>query len=117
MLVLLLVFELGKVGVVVKFLSVYPVALYFWAGVLVWHPARFFIFPDLTFAMCLVMADLRSCVWELTWYALYRLSLKQNPLISHNRKACLGWFWTLCPEKMISSLVSLSFHSLSVDLF
>ena len=73
--------------------------------------------PDITFAMCLVMADLRSYVWEFTWYALCRQSLKQNPLISHCMQACLGWFWTLCPEKLISSLVTLSLHSQSVDSF
>ena len=73
--------------------------------------------PDLTLAMCLVIADLRSCVWEFTWCALCRQSLKHNPLIFYRRKACLGWFWTLCPEKFISSSVSLSFHSLRVDSF
>ena len=60
MLVLLLVFELEKVGVVVEFLSVYSVAFFFWVGILVWHPARYLIFLDLTLAMCLVMAALRS---------------------------------------------------------
>ena len=73
--------------------------------------------PDLNFAMYLVMADLRSCVRKFTWYALCRQSLKQNPLIPHHRQACLGWFCTLCPEKLTSSSVSLSFHSLSVDSF
>ena len=43
--VLLLVFEIGEVVLVVEFLSFYPVALYFWAGILVWHPARSFISP------------------------------------------------------------------------
>ena len=48
MLVLLLVFELGKVGVVVELLLVYPAALYLWAGVLVWHPFRCFVFVLIT---------------------------------------------------------------------
>ena len=49
MFVLILVFDLGKVGVVVEFLSIYPVALYFWVGILVWHPFRFFIFVLISF--------------------------------------------------------------------
>ena len=73
--------------------------------------------PDLTFAMFLVMADLRSCVGEFTWYALCRQSLNNNPLISHVRQVCSGCFCTLYPDKLISSSVSLSFHSLSVDSF
>ena len=52
MLVLLLVFETDKVGVVVEFLSVYPVALYFWEGILVWHPARFFSFLLISLSQC-----------------------------------------------------------------
>ena len=63
MLVLLLVFEMGEVVVVVYFLSVYPVALYLWAGILVWHPARFIIFFLISLLQkCLIMAALRSSV-------------------------------------------------------
>ena len=43
-LIFLVAFELEELVVVVDFLSVYPVALCFWAGILVCHPARFFIF-------------------------------------------------------------------------
>ena len=50
-------------------------------------------FPDPNFAMRLVMAALRSCVWEFTGYALCRKPLNHNPLIHHHRQACLGWFW------------------------
>ena len=46
--------------------------------------------PDITLAMCLVMADLRSFVWEFRWYALCRKSLNKNPLIYHRRKARFG---------------------------
>ena len=81
-------------------------------------PCQFLhFFPDLTFEMCLMMAALWSYVWDFTWYALCRQSLKQSPLISRRRQACSGWYCTLCPDKFISSSVSLSFHSLSVDLF
>ena len=48
------------------------------------------LFPDPTFTMCLVLANLRYCVWELTCYAFCRRSLKQNPLISHRRQAWSG---------------------------
>ena len=73
--------------------------------------------PEINFAMCLMMAALRPCVWESTWYALCRKSLKQNPIIYHRMQAFLGWLCTLCSEKLISSLLSLSFHSLSVEPF
>ena len=42
--VLLSLFELDEVRVVIEFLSIFPVALYFWAGILVWYHARSFIF-------------------------------------------------------------------------
>ena len=81
-------------------------------------PCQVFHFcSDLTFVMFLVMAALQSCVWEFTWYALYKKSMKHNPLISHRRQAYPGWFWNLCPEKLISCSVSLIFYSLSVDTF
>ena len=70
-------------------------------------------FPsDLNF----VMTDLRSRVWNVTWYALRRRSLKHNTLIYHRRQAWSNWFWNLFPEKLVIFLVSLSFHSMSVDL-
>ena len=81
------------------------------------HFQIFNFFPDITFTMCLVITYLWSCVWEFTWHTLCRRSLRQNPLISHCRQSYPGSFWTLCPDKLISSLVSLSFHSLSVDAF
>ena len=71
--------------------------------------------PNLTFAMCFTMAALQSCVWELTCYALCRQSLNQNPPIYHCRQSCLGWLRTFCPDKLISSLVFQSLHSLTVD--
>ena len=52
--VLLLLFELDKVGVVVDFLLVYPLVLYFWVGILFWYPARSFIF--------FLISLLRKCV-------------------------------------------------------
>ena len=73
--------------------------------------------PDLAFAVCLVMAALRSCVGGFIWYVLCRQSLKNNPIISYRRQACSGWFCTLCPENLISSSVYLIFHSISVDSF
>ena len=50
--VLILVFKLGDMGVVVEFLLVYQVSLYFWAGVLVWHPSRPFVFVLFSFPRC-----------------------------------------------------------------
>ena len=76
-LVLLLVFELGKVRVVVYFLLVYLVVLYLWAGVLVWHPVRFFVF---------VMISLSLCVW---WWLLC------GPLcVSSHGTLCVGSHWS-----------------------
>ena len=64
MLVFLLVFELGEVGVVVEFLLVYPVELYFWEGIPVCNPSRFSILVPISLSlMCLVMADLQFYVW------------------------------------------------------
>ena len=118
MLVLILVFEMGEVVVVVEFLLVYPLALYFLASILVWHSARLFGFVLISLSqMCLVMDALQSCEWEFIWYTLCRQSLKQNPLISHHRQACLGWLKTLCPDKLVSSSVSKSLQLLSVDSF
>ena len=93
-LVLLFVFDLEEVGVVVDFLSVYPVELYLWAGI---HtglkPCQVLhVCPDIYFTMFLVMAVLRSCEWEFKLYALCRQSLKNNPLSSHCRQEFLGWF-------------------------
>ena len=51
---LLFVFEMDEVVVVVKFLSIYLLEIYFWSGILVCHPARFFIF---------VLISLSRCVW------------------------------------------------------
>ena len=66
-LVLLLVFELGKVGVVVDFLSVLSSGTLFMVrhnGLASCQVLHFC--PDLTLAMCLFMADLWSFVWEFT---------------------------------------------------
>ena len=38
-----------------------------------------------------------------------------DPLISHRSQACLDCFLTLCTDKLIRYLVSLSLHSISVD--
>ena len=53
MFVFIFVFELGKVVVVVEFLFVYPLALYLWAGILVCHPTRFFIFVLVSLLRCI----------------------------------------------------------------
>ena len=115
-LILLFVSEMVKVGVMMELLSGLSGGTIFMGRHtgLASYPVLYFC-PDLNFAMCLVMAAFWSCVWEFTWYALCWQSLKQNPLISHRRKACSVYFWTLFTEQLISSLVSLRFHPLSVD--